>query len=60
MRYKKIYTIIIAAILSVLAITAVPTMAGDFNSVYGYLSINDETASSGVIVKLIFTGDTTS
>ena len=55
MRYKKVYSIIIAALLSGLAITAVPTMAGDYNSVYGYLYINDEIAPSGVIVKLIFT-----
>ena len=56
MKIKKVYSIIIATLLFGLVLTAVPTMAGDLNSVYGYLSINGVvTSESGIEVKIIFT-----
>ena len=54
MRNKKVCSIIIATLFFGLVFTAVPTMAGDFNSVYGYLSINGVvTSESGIEVKII-------
>ena len=53
MKNKRVYSILIAALIVGLAASAVPTMAGELNSVYGYLTINDDAASSGVTVKLI-------
>jgi PKD repeat protein len=55
MKRKKTNSILVAAILVVtLTLTAIPTMAGEFNSVYGYLYINDVIASPGVEVKITF------
>jgi len=55
MKDKKVYSVlIIATLIFGLAITAAPTMAGDFNSVYGFLYINGEIAPSGITVKLTF------
>ena len=58
MKDKKVYSIlIIATLIFGVAITAVPTMAGVSNSIYGYLYINDELAPSGIEVKLTFDED---
>lgn len=54
MKNKKVYSITIAILFFGLVITAIPTMAGDFNSVYGKLYINDKIAPSGVEVRISF------
>jgi PKD repeat protein len=57
MKNKKIYSILAIILLLTLTITTIPTMAGEYNSVYGYLYINNAIAPSGMEVKLSFDGD---
>ena len=54
MKNKEVYSIVVTMLLLGLAISAVPTMAEDFNSVYGDLYINNVKASSGITVRLTF------
>ena len=49
---KKI--IVIGIIVMFVGVSFIQVSAGDFNTVYGYLYINDIIAPSGIEVKLTF------
>jgi len=55
MKDKKVYSVlIIATLILALTVTAIPTMADEFHSVYGDLTINNKQAPTGTEVKLSF------